>query len=122
MLSDISHILLLQILLVSGSLLTMVFILWRIRALKVQIRDAIFWIVTSFCLLLLSIFPQIAIRASFLLGFESPFNFVLLVVIFIIMIKLFSTSVRLSRLDARLQTLAQRLALLEKELETPPEE
>lgn len=106
-----------RVILVVGSLCTAVFMLQRIRAAKVQIRDSIFWLVFSALLLVLSIFPGIASWASRQLGFMAPINFVYLFIIFLLVIKLFSTTVRISQMDARLQQLTQRLALAEKERE-----
>lgn len=105
------------VLLVLGSLGTIAFMLLRIRASQIQIRDAIFWIVLALALLVVSIFPQLIAWASQLLGFMAPINFVYLLVIFILLIRSFSSSVRISMLDARVQQLTQRLALYEKKHE-----
>ncbi len=102
------------VLLIIGSLCTIAFMLLRVRASQIQIRDAIFWIVFALGLLIISIFPQFAAWASQQLGFMAPINFVYLLVIFILVIRLFSSSLRISMLDARVQQLAQRLALYEK--------
>lgn len=107
----------LRIVLIAGSLLTLVFMLNRIRISKMQIKDSIFWILFSLMLLLLAIFPQIAPWASRLLGIQSPINFVLLFIIFILVVQLFSYNMRLSRMDAKLKQLAQRVAIDEKDKE-----
>lgn len=107
----------LRVLLIIGSLLTLAFMMQRIRHSKVQIRDSIFWIIFSFILFLLSVFPQVTVVASQLLGFQAPINFVYLFIIFLLLIKLFSSSLQISKLDARLQQLAQRAALYEKQQE-----
>lgn len=107
----------LRILLIAGSLLTLVFMLNRIRISKMQIKDSIFWILFSLMLLLFAIFPQIASWASLLLGIQSPINFVFLFIIFILVVQLFSYSIRLSRMDAKLKQLAQRVAIDEKDKE-----
>lgn len=107
----------LRIVLIAGSLLTLVFMLNRIRISKMQIKDSIFWILFSLMLLLLAIFPQIASWASRLLGIQSPINFVLLFIIFILVVQLFSYNMRLSRMDAKLKQLTQRVAIDEKDKE-----
>ena len=101
--------------LISGSLLTMVFMLVRIRAAKVQIRDSVFWILFSAMLLLLSVFPGIPIVFSRWLGIESPTNFVFLVIIFVLIAHQFTLTVKLSRAEADLRILAQDIALAAKE-------
>ncbi len=103
-----------RFILVAGSILTIAFMMLRIRASKVQIKDSIFWIVFSLMMLLISLFPQLTEWASVRLGFLAPINFVYLLIIFVLLIKQFSSSVRISQLDTRQQQLAQRLALSEK--------
>lgn len=107
----------LRILLIVGSLVTLAFMLQRIRSAKVQIKDTVFWIIFSVMLLIISIFPQITWWASVALGIQSPINFVYLFIIFILLIRLFSNTIRISQQDAKLDMLAQKIALLEKENE-----
>ena len=49
----------LRVVLIIASLLTMLFMLKRIRNAKVQIEDVIFWIIFSTLLIGLSIFPEL---------------------------------------------------------------
>ena len=105
-----------RIILIAVSLLAFVFVLKKIRKKQLHIDDALFWIISSFSLLLLSIFPQIAYFCTALLGMESPTNFVLLVVIFVILIKLFSLAIDLSVQKQRLNSLVQNLALANEEI------
>ena len=58
-----------RLLLIAGSLCTVLFILRRIRHAKIQIEDSIFWFAFSGLLLLLSLFPQIAYWVAARLGF-----------------------------------------------------
>jgi hypothetical protein len=111
--ADLSFVL--RALLITGSLSTVIFMLQRIRAAKVQIKDSIFWLVFAFLLLLISIFPGIAGFFSKLLRFQAPINFVYLLILFVLLIQQFSSTVRISRLDAQLQQLTQRQALDEKD-------
>jgi hypothetical protein len=109
----------LRALLIIGALVTLLFMLLRVRAAKVQIRDSIPWILWALLLLALSIFPNIAIRLAFYLEVASPINVVFLVIIFLLLVKQFSDSLRISRLDTKIQQLAQRIALDEKARGTP---
>lgn len=104
----------LRILLLLGSICTILFMMMRIRRSKVLIKDSIFWIIFSLVLLILSIFPELTAVASRLLGIQSPINFVYLFIIFVLLIKIFSSSMEISQLNARLQQLAHRTALNEK--------
>ncbi len=102
----------LRIALILVSFLVMVFVLKKIRKTQLHIDDAIYWIVASVLLLIISIFPQIAIWMSQLLGIESPANFVFLFMIFVILIKLFNLAIDVSIQKQRLNRLIQKLALL----------
>ena len=102
----------LRIALIIVSLLVVIFVMKKIRKTQLHIDDAIYWIISAFLLLIISIFPQIAIWASELLGILSPANFVFLFMIFMILIKLFNLAIDLSIQKDRLNRLVQKLALL----------
>jgi len=75
-----------------------------------QISDSIFWICfTAFIFILGAIPPLVSAVASHI-GFDSPANFVFLVIIFILLIKCFSQSLQISQLDSKLKFLVQRIA------------
>ena len=105
--------LILRILLIIASLLVLVFVLKKIRKTQLYIDDAIYWIVFSFLLVIISIFPQIPVWASELLGIESPANFVFLFVLFVVLVKLFQISIDLSVQRHRLNRLVQKLAIMD---------
>ena len=105
--------LILRILLIIASLLVLVFVLKKIRKTQLYIDDAIYWIVFSFLLVIISIFPQIPVWASELLGIESPANFVFLFVLFVVLVKLFQISIDLSVQRHRLNRLVQKLGIMD---------
>lgn len=105
----------LRIILILVSLLAVIYTLRKIRKAQLNIDDAIYWIVLSVLLLVLSVFPQTAEWGAQLLGFISPSNFVLVVMIFMVLIKLFQVAVDLSIAKYRLNLLIQKMALLNKE-------
>ena len=113
--------LVLRIALVIVSFLVVLFVLKKIRRSQLYIDDAIYWIVSAFLLLLLSVFPQIAIWASELLEIQSPANFVFLFMIFMILIKLFNMAIELSVQKHRINRLVQKLALMKDEENHPKE-
>ena len=108
---------LLRVCLIVGSLITAVYVLRRVRLAKVQIEDTIFWLLFSGVLLVLAIFPGIAYWASRLLGFQSPINFVYIVVIFLLLVKQFQLTIRISQLDSRLRILTEQVALNQEKQE-----
>lgn len=101
----------LRVILIIVCLLTMVFLIRKIRQAKVQIEDSLFWIFFSAGLLIISIFPQIADFMAGLLGIYSTVNFLFLFIIFILMIKIFNMSLHISQLENRIKELVQRVAI-----------
>jgi hypothetical protein len=106
-----------RIVLIVASVVVFVLMMHRIRREKILIADAVFWILFSAGLLILSIFPQIAITIAGWLGFYSPTNMVLIFIIFVLLIKLFFLSLHISHTDCQLRQMAQSLAILQKQLE-----
>lgn len=106
-----------RVLLFLGAALTFMMIVRYIRKSKVRIEDMFFWLLFGALLLLLSVFPELAIGASELLGVESPINFVYLLVIFILIVKQFFASLTLSQLKIQVTELAQQMAIEKKDNE-----
>jgi len=104
----------LRIALVLFSIVSAAYVFRKIRKSNMYLSDSIFWVVFSFCLLLVSIFPSIAIYGSELLGVSSPASFVFLAMLFLILTKLFGLSLELSEYKFKLRTLIQEYALREK--------
>ena len=105
----------LRIFLVIVSLLVAFYTVRKIRKAQLNIDDSIFWISVSLMLVIVSIFPSIAVFLSGLLGIESPVNFVFLFVIFLVLAKLFFVSIELSVQKHRLNLLIETLAVKKKE-------
>ena len=82
----------LRIILVIVCILVCAFTLRKIKKAQMQIEDSLFWIVMSFALVILSIFPGIAEMLSKVLGIESTVNCVFLIMIFIMFLKIFMLS------------------------------
>ena len=101
----------LRILLIISSLIVMLAVVLRIRKSKFQIHDGVFWFLLSTLLLVLSIFPQIAIRLSSLMGVESPANLVFLGILALLLIKNFLLSIKMSLLEYNLMKLTQRVVV-----------
>lgn len=101
----------LRITLVLVSLLTLIYIIRKIRASKLRLEDSIFWLCFAVLLLVVSIFPGIFYLLSAIAGTMSVANFVFLFFIFVLLIECFTLSVRVSQLDTKLRNLAQQLAI-----------
>lgn len=74
----------LRIILIMVSVMTYFYIARKLKKSQLQVMDAFFWIVFSFVLMVIGIFPGIAIFLAKIVGIQSPVNFVYLVVIFLL--------------------------------------
>ena len=100
-----------RVLLILGSLATMLFMLRRIRKSQVQIEDTLFWLLFGAGILIISIWPGIIYSIAYALGFQSPMSMVYLLMIFVLLIKQFFMTLRISQLDSKLRSLTQKVAL-----------
>lgn len=107
----------LRICLIAASVLTMILMMQKIRKSRVQIEDAIYWVLFSAVLIVFSVFPKTAYVLSDLVGTDAPSNFIFLLVIFLLLLKVFSLTIRISQLETKLKELAQRMAIREREEE-----
>ncbi len=105
-----------RIILIVVSLLVFLLMMRRIRREKFLISDAVFWILFCAGLLVLSIFPQIAIFFADLLDFYSPANLVYVLIIFVLLMKMFFMALKSSNNECKLRQTAQTVAILEKRL------
>ena len=106
-------------LLIAGSIFTFLFAMKLIRKSTVRIEDTLFWIVFCLVLIVLSVFPRSVYKLSIALGFQSPINFIYLVIIFILIVNQFLMSLKISRLIIKQKELVQTLAItaMEKDKE-----
>ncbi len=102
-----------RIILILASVATLLYMVRKIRQSKLRIEDSLFWIVFAFVLVILGVFPQIAIGLSNLIGLQSPANLVFLLIIFILMVRLFQMTIQVSRLEDKLRSLIQHEAIRE---------
>lgn len=104
----------LRALLIAASILTVAWILRKIRKNKVKMEDAIFWIFFAAILLILAIFPEISFKLCQLFGIMSPSNLVFLVIIFLLVEKIFTLSIIVSQLEDKIGVLSAEVALRSK--------
>jgi hypothetical protein len=106
----------LRVLLIFSSVIMIAAVVLRIRKSKFQIYDGIFWFLLSLVFLVLSIFPQIAVRISLILGIESPANLIFLCILAILLLKCFLLSLKVSLLEYNLMKLTGRVAVEQAEV------
>ncbi len=97
------------------SVLVLIYVLAKIRASKMQIVDSIFWIIFAILLIILAVFPGIAVFLSALIGIQTPFNFILLFIIAILLLKIFLMSIQISQQNEKIKLLDQKIAFEEFE-------
>lgn len=105
----------LRVVCVLGSAIMFGVIVSRIKKARVRIDDSLFWILFSFGLLIIAIFPDIPHFFARLFGFQATSNFVFLAVIMLLLLREFSNTMKISMLNERLNELAQEQALQAKE-------
>ena len=105
----------LRIFLIAVSFLTAFFVLRKIKKSQFVIGDTLFWAFFCLLLLILAIFPQIAIKTASLIGIVSPANLVYLVIIFLLLVKVFNLSAKISQVESKLTELAEEYAIKHKE-------
>ena len=101
----------LRIVLFLVSLLTLTFVIKRVRNSKVRLEDSIVWFLFAGVLFLLTIFPGVFDLLADLAGIYSTTNFVFLFFIFVLLVICFNLSMRISQADTKIKELTQLLAI-----------
>lgn len=104
----------LKALLIVASVITVCWILRKIRKNKVKMEDAIFWIFFAAILLVLAVFPEVTYKLCYIFGIMSPSNLVFLVIIFLLAEKIFTLSIIVSQLEEKIGILSAEVALRSK--------
>ncbi len=104
----------LRLALILVSVGTLFLMMRKIRQSKLQIENAIFWIILALVLVVFSIFPSVADFASHLVGIYATTNFLFVFAIFILIVKVFYMTIHISQLETKIKELAQQMALMEK--------
>lgn len=101
----------LRALLILCSIFFFLIITHKIRNLSVKIIDMFYWILLSVLFVLMGLFQDIVGLVAHWIGFESPTNFVFLVVIFLLLWKTFSLSLQFSQQSEKLKDAIEELAI-----------
>lgn len=100
-----------RIVLILVSLGTFFAVTQRIRHARMQIEDAVFWLLLCGMFIVFAVVPAVPDFLAHLLGIYSTANFLFLFMIFILVMKVFSMSMHISVLETKLRELAQEEAL-----------
>ena len=106
-----------RVILVIVSILTMAFMMRKIRQAKVQIEAALFWVIMALILVGFSLFPAVAGGLAPLPGIFYLPSFLFLFMIFLLIVKVFGMTLQMSQMESRQKELVQRIALDQKDRE-----
>lgn len=101
----------LRTLLFVGSIVVFLLISQSVRKKKLLIKDGIFWILFSFLLVVVSVFPILAVWAADFMGIQSPTNCVFMIILFLLGFHEFLLTIRVSRLEMKNTKLIQKMAV-----------
>ena len=101
----------LRLLIILASIITLFYVLRKIRKAQIQIADSLFWIFLSLVFVIMGTFPQVVYALTRWMGFQAPVNLIFLVMIFILLLKVFLSSIKISQLENKLDSLVQEMAI-----------
>lgn len=113
--------LILRVLLIIMALFTSAYTIRKIRKAQMKIGYAMYWFLMVFLVLILGLFPGIAIWVAKVIGIESPVNLVYLVILFLVIVKLFAVSLKQSQLENEITILTEEIAIRENRKEKKDE-
>ena len=105
----------LQITLVFMSILLFLILIKNVKKGRLRTDYALGWIICSFMLIIVSIFPQIAYFAAKILGVISTANIVFAFMLFMLIILVYILFSKVSMLEEKQKDLIQEIAILKKE-------
>lgn len=106
--------LVLRIFLIVVSFISIIYVIRRIRKAKLRIDYSLFWIIVSVLIMLLAIFPGVAIKLATMMGVMSAVNLIYLVMIFILLLHNFTMTMKVSSLESKINNLTEEIAIREK--------
>lgn len=107
----------LRIVLILASVGTLALMIQKIRKAKLQIEDAIFWVLVSGMFVVFSLCPPVADFLAHLVGIYATVNFLFLFIIFLLLMRVFSMTIRISQLETKVKELVQKIAIYQLEAE-----
>lgn len=103
----------LRVLLIIASIMSFILCIKKVQKAKLQMTDSVIWMLGSFLLIIMSLFPNIVMWISRELGFIAPVNFVFLIIIAFLLIKLYYTDLKISGLNEKIKNINHYIALNE---------
>ena len=107
----------LQLSLLLGSIAVLIFVIKNVIKNKINIRYAVIWIIWGISMVIISAFPTIIYKLSYLIGIETPSNAVFLVMMFLLYCLTFYIYFIISRHNEDIINLDYEIAVLKKIVE-----
>lgn len=107
----------LRVILLVGAVAMLLFVVKSIRKSRIQMKDALVWVMIAVCIAIFGIFPSLPIWMAGVIGIESTANMVFLIFIAILLLCIFTLSMRVSMLEDKCVTLAGEIAIRTQEKE-----
>lgn len=99
---------------VVAAVVLLIYLFVMLRDKNIQHKYVYLWTILSLGVVVLAIYPNLALKAASLLGFETAANLLLSIAAFTLLLSSIAMSVDLSRRARREEELTQNIALLEK--------
>lgn len=96
-----------------AAVLTVIYVVFKIRQHKLETSDALFWFFFSLLLAVFALVPSLSDFLSNAFGFQSPVNLILVVVIALLLYHQLAQSVNLVKMRGQLSDIAEKLALMQ---------
>ena len=101
----------LRVLLLIGALAMLMFVVKSIRKSRIQMKDALIWMLIALLIAVYGIYPSVPKWSAGNLGIDSAANMVFLIFIAILLLCIFSLALRVSMLEDKCTTLAGEIAI-----------
>lgn len=101
----------LRILLLIGALAMLMFVVKSIRKSRIQMKDALVWMLIALLIAIFGIFPSVPMWIAGILGIDSASQYGIFDFIAILLLCIFSLALRVSMLEDKCTTLAGEIAI-----------
>ena len=99
-----------------AALVFLVYLGTLLRGHRIRMRYAYLWGTLGLGVLVLALWPGLAVKAAALAGFETAANMLLAIAAFVLLMAVMSLSTAVSSLERRQERLVEEIALLEQRL------
>lgn len=106
-----------QFSLLTGSILTLIFVLVVAKRTRMNIHYTIIWIVWALIIIVLSLFPVLIDWIAKILSIATPVNAIFLIFIFLVYLISFYLFVRVSQQNEKIRTLTYEIAELKRQIQ-----